>query len=639
MTAHLLLLTIGPVQDFIQQARRTRDLWYGSHLLSELSRAAARSLADADAQLVFPALPRGHAELALCITPLRAGDQPPLNIANRILAEIPEGADPEALARTAREDVRRHWRDQIAAPVKRACARLLADGVEAVWDEQIDTLLELTAAWAPLGDYTEARRLLDRAIAARKHLRDFAPWQQLRGGVPKSSLDGARETVLARPERRAAKLVKKYRITAGEQLDAVALVKRAGGDPTLGQDDDVDRHVIQFVPVVNVALAPWASLAAQETPAQLGSLKDACGRLGLPRVNRRIPCAEAFPYDATIFLSSRWASVFEERGLKPEPDPQRWGSRHVGPLFDALSEPYPYVACLVADGDHMGRAIERIHTAGQHRDFSCALSSFAGEARRIVEQQHLGSLVYAGGDDVLAFVPLTHALACADALRREFACVMAQACPPAAAGEAEAELPTLSVGLGVGHVMESMGELLAIGRTAEKLAKGADLPEGDRNALAIVVDKRSGGRISWRSRWTAWNGNPVARLTADAKLLEGDLSSRKVYEIARTLARLPQPADLDVPDAPDAQRVPDWSTVLTLEVRRALARTHAGEAKLERGEGGLSPDQLGLSLDRGAAYDALHRDVDAWIQRMLVARVFAAAAPRSRKQPGKEEAA
>ena len=43
---HLLLVSLGPVQDFIAQARRSRDLWFGSHLLSELSRAAAKSLAE-----------------------------------------------------------------------------------------------------------------------------------------------------------------------------------------------------------------------------------------------------------------------------------------------------------------------------------------------------------------------------------------------------------------------------------------------------------------------------------------------------------------------------------------------------------------------------------------------------------------
>jgi CRISPR-associated protein Cmr2 len=127
-------------------------------------------------------------------------------------------------------------------------------------------------------------------------------------------------------------------------------------------------------------------------------------------VLRKIPCAEAFPFDAGIFLRSRWKSVFEERGLTG--DPVSWGRKHVAPLFDELFEPYPYVACLMADGDHMGRAIERLADANSHRAFSRALSDFAAEARRIVEQEHLGSLVYAGGDDVLAFLPLPEALAC-----------------------------------------------------------------------------------------------------------------------------------------------------------------------------------------------------------------------------------
>lgn len=49
MTRHILHIAIGPVQDFIVQARRTRDLWHGSHLISELSRTAARALAQAGA--------------------------------------------------------------------------------------------------------------------------------------------------------------------------------------------------------------------------------------------------------------------------------------------------------------------------------------------------------------------------------------------------------------------------------------------------------------------------------------------------------------------------------------------------------------------------------------------------------------
>ena len=68
MTAHLLNITIGPVQDFIAAGRRSRDLWYGSHLLSELSRRVAREIASRGGKLIFPALGPGDAELQDCLT-------------------------------------------------------------------------------------------------------------------------------------------------------------------------------------------------------------------------------------------------------------------------------------------------------------------------------------------------------------------------------------------------------------------------------------------------------------------------------------------------------------------------------------------------------------------------------------------
>ncbi len=44
MSLTLLKLQIGPVQDFIAQARSTRDLWSGSYLLSWLMAAAINAL-------------------------------------------------------------------------------------------------------------------------------------------------------------------------------------------------------------------------------------------------------------------------------------------------------------------------------------------------------------------------------------------------------------------------------------------------------------------------------------------------------------------------------------------------------------------------------------------------------------------
>jgi CRISPR-associated protein Cmr2 len=588
MTAHLLLVTLGPVQDFIAQARRTRDLWYGSHLLSELGRAAARALVEGGAELIFPSLKAGNAQLQPCLGPLRADGTPPQNVANKLLAEVPSDVDPRQLARAVREAVTRYWREDLAAPVKSECTGLLAPDVDAAWAEQVDMFLEFTASWLPLEDYAATRRRIEGAIAGRKLLRDFGAWTHGRGAVPKSSLDGARETVLAPPKHRAARLVRKYRIADGEQLDAIGLVKRAGGEPD------------PFVPIVNVALASWSDLVSRAAPSELDRLRDACRDAGVSRVGRPdLPCAAPFPFDASVLLPSRLRSVFEELGRAGEAE--SWGRRHVQPILEKVSEPYPYVACLVADGDHVGRAIDRLGSAGDHRTFSEALVRFAREVRKVVERNHRGALVYAGGDDALAFLPLPEALSCAEELRENFAVAMTSACPSIPAEQR----PTLSIGLGIGHVMESMSDLLALGRQAEREAKR------DRNALAVVVDKRSGGIRLWRAPWSA---DPVRTLHAATALLRDRLPSRKVYEIANTLARLPAPGEA----AEDG-----WARVLALEVRRSLARVEGGD---------LGAESAGLALDPEAGYAALHAHVRSWVARLLIARAFAQAEPRARRR-------
>ena len=55
MSHFVLILSLGPVQGFIAAARRSRDLWSGSWLLSEISKAAAKALRDGGADLIFPA--------------------------------------------------------------------------------------------------------------------------------------------------------------------------------------------------------------------------------------------------------------------------------------------------------------------------------------------------------------------------------------------------------------------------------------------------------------------------------------------------------------------------------------------------------------------------------------------------------
>lgn len=594
MTAHLLLITIGPVQDFIAQARRTRDLWFGSHLLSELSRATARGVSKMGAKLIFPALENDDPELEPCVeSPWREGRKTPLNIANKILAEIPVGIDPAQVARQARAELYEFWRVQTAERILRECRPLLAPDTTSVCADQIDSLLEFNAGWVPMSDYTQAREMLEKAIAGRKNLRDFEPYKNLRGSVRKSSLDGGRESVLD-PAKKKSELAKKLRIAIGEELDAIGLIKRAGGKPD------------QFVPLVNIAFSSWTQLASVECAGELLRLKEACADMGVSSVRSDIPCGLSFPFDAEVFLQSRWKNVFSSGAIDLVSE---WGQKHVLPILKKLSEPCPYVACLVADGDNMGIALSMLRTAEEHRRFSRCVAKFATTARTIVEQEHSGALIYAGGDDVLAFVSLPEALRCAESLRRAFSTIMTES------DLFQSFHPTLSVGIGIGHIMESMGDLLQLGRDAEKLAKiGLSNETKKRNAIAIIVDKRSGGQRCWRE---SWEEDPVEQFQQSVSATQ-QISSRKIYEVGRILRSLPDPRKGEVMESAF------WARVLGLEVQRCLSRDHSGEAELKC-------EKLGLRIHEWTDYSECYSETLRWVNKLLIAKTIAAATPKLRE--------
>ncbi|NCC31009.1 MAG: hypothetical protein EOM24_03175, partial [Chloroflexia bacterium] len=147
---YLFLASIGPVQEFIASARRSRDLWFGSWLLSELSKAAALAIVtfktDDLARLIFPA----PAATALLLpetseTPLEQR----FNAANRLLAiiEVPSTQADKA----AEEAVQ-----SLASALKTA----LDDRLTAIRDATFAgipgrQMLNTTLAWQQIDDIVE----------------------------------------------------------------------------------------------------------------------------------------------------------------------------------------------------------------------------------------------------------------------------------------------------------------------------------------------------------------------------------------------------------------------------------------------------------------------------------------------------
>jgi CRISPR-associated protein Cmr2 len=221
-----------------------------------------------------------------------------------------------------------------------------------------------------------------------------------------------------------------------------------------------------------------------------------------------------FPFEGTVVFKDRHPDLVEELG--PESKPKLEAVARL--LKELGGEPNPYLAVLVADGDKMGAAISALGSAEDHRAFSRDLAGFADSARMIVNG-HSGVLVYAGGDDVLAFLPVDKCLSCARKLHDDF-------------GERLARYgtPTLSVGIAIGHFMENLEDLLDYGRAAEKAAK-----KPDRDGLAIHLHKRGGAPISVRARW---NDNPDHRLERFASLMnDGIIPTKLPYEL-RAMAKL-----------------------------------------------------------------------------------------------------
>lgn len=527
MTTHLLALTVGPVQDFIAAARRTRDLWFGSYLLSEISKAAARAVSDQSGTLIFPA-------------PVSDADFEPgsrLSVANVILAEL-NGHDPGKVAAMAKAAAKARWSEFARDVFNRYQAVINPD----IWNEQVDDVIEFYAAWHSYSPqtYQADRAALMRLLAARKRCRDFSQPKlpaEKRAGIPKSSLDGLRESVFIQPalgESRAAfrnrwpsKTRRELAVGPSEELDLVGVIKRtwpgmsgASGYPS----------------VARVAADTWL----RKIPgASLHAFVKACDDLGGDIIHKIDTSAERghphyrrFPFEGTAVFRSRHPDIVKDAG-PPEPDLGSLANA-LAPLTHEYGEPSPYLSVLVADGDRMGVALSTLTSPDGHRQFSQALARFAGEAARIV-QEHQGVLVYSGGDDVLAFVPVDRCLACARELHDAFGRALVR-------WSTAENLLTLSVGLAVAHFMEPLEDLLGYGRAAEKHAKHrrpGDIGQTDRNGLAVHVVKRGGGPVAVRANWSADSAkDPSQHLQQLAEwIATQSVPSRVAYDLY-TLAEL-----------------------------------------------------------------------------------------------------
>lgn len=478
---YLMAISIGPVQDFIASARRLRDLWFGSYLLSELAKKGALSLYRQRAELIFPNLSNAEIELTV-------GSE--MKVPNKLLAKLTSD-NPRNVFETVKGDILTFWKDELAMKTlgKKDLDRVNID----LFKEQIDDFLEIYGAWVLInGDYMAARERVERILSARKTIRIFdqsAPVEAEKGGLPKSSLDGVRESVLSDKQRMGAK--GKRGIKEGEELDAVGWVKRYGLQ--LGGDEKLP----VFESLSDLAADPFLRGAWNKPDAVLAmqTVAEAIRHSGI-KIDRVADREHRKP------LSNLSPRILYPFSLKKELEENDLDSEAINDIVKKVriihsgsgikQGPLPYTAIILGDGDSMGKTINNLEDIESHRRLSRELDRFAQSCRTIVEN-HYGSLIYSGGDDVLAFVPLDHAIECSDALQQQFSSCMHQILKD------NPLPPTLSIGVAIVHHLRPMNLSLNLARHAEKLAKSVK----GKNALAVILDKRSGAPLSTADSWSS----------------------------------------------------------------------------------------------------------------------------------------
>lgn len=564
-------VAIGPVQGFVAQSRRTRDLWGSSFLLSFLSAHAMRGAQEAGGRIVRPVVESDP--LFRWVTGSREGVAPRIgSLPNLFVLEV--DGQVSSVAQAAIHALEIAWKQVCAAVWARFVehAQAAGDGTQETWDRQVRGLWEVM--------WTAGEATAGSALTRRKHWRTHRhadepgdkctvmhDFQELSGFVRAASR--AQREQQDAFWRRVRERTGPLDLREDERLCAVALVKRLFprvAPQALGWDVDTSH----WPSTVYVAAVPWIQRASRVAPEQARAYAEAVVRHAPSgALAERLPSfagldhAEGGDFQRLDANYLHRAFVQDERlcplGEDASPDVRAELVRLLRDLEttapsgeSALGSPPTFYALLLADGDRLGGLVGSL---GAER-VGAALSAFTASVPATVAR-HQGVTVYAGGDDVLAMLPVSSALACASALSEGYRAAFEE-------GGTKAEA-TLSAAVVLAHVRLPLGAVIGQAhRLLDDVAKEAN----GRDSLAVGLLKRGGLHCQWVTTWDRHVPGGGARRSTDLlatlagrleqPATEPGLSSGLLYRIRDTLSLLcgwPRwtpgawgvlPADLDV---------------------------------------------------------------------------------------------
>jgi CRISPR-associated protein Cmr2 len=604
-------LSLVPVQAWIAEARRSRDLLAGSAILAWLMARLIRSLEAAGATDLEPRFaPEVLGAFDGSLSDVLQRERLAYGVPNHVKGRMPETAEAAARVLAGLEpELAAGWQS-LREEVREVASRNAAELWRQVGADVLAAPCPFQLVWCvePSADFAA----VDRLFSATKRARIVAP--HVGKPIPKCSQCGRREAagppVLAdwrkyRQKLEALSEVQRgLRIEASETLCDVCTLKRLAGY------------------LSPQAFASTSAVAARDWLFEVRRRDDLCALLeALDRATERVPGLEPSWADRAPLLFERTVRrelaaanrledpqreealrLVEQRrqelaqGIRSQPTDERAASAR-------LPSPTPpdYLAVVAFDGDDMGRWARELPQALSARvaKFQELVASQVDRENVDPAESVLASVqsFYLGGDEGLLLAPAGRVLELAAEIRSLWSEVVQ---------EGQNEGPSLSVGVAIFDRERPLGPAILLAHQALVSSKQLD----GKNGLCVSVATASG------SRWSAvrgWQGGWGWARTATAALRAGRLARGWPHDVERFLRAVPGAAwegDRDAHRAilEELRRI----TLRRIAPRRRAVdpeqgRRAAGEALWrELLDGGLGWEQVPSREAREALAEQLH---------------------------------
>ncbi|MCX7874629.1 MAG: type III-B CRISPR-associated protein Cas10/Cmr2 [Melioribacteraceae bacterium] len=469
---YLFLFTISPVQSFIAQARKTKDLFSGSKILSDLIGYAIEEAKPTE--LIFP---------------MKGLDSYP----NRFIAVIEKDNDTDMKKFGDDLKIKVIEKFEEYSSLSIMNTNVVVNKLPNNFRDQIKKHLSIQWVAIPYQSekYNEQFLEIESLLGAVKNVREF---EQLEEIGRKCSICGERNAIFYYGKKHNyyqsdAVEVKNLELQDGEGLCAVCYTKRFYQD----------KH---FPSTAEIAL--------------LDSVK----KLRPKEIFEDYKNLFKGYFDYQLLFEENLTKKYFEKQSIPQNLLEQAKNKFIG-IKKAFKENNmkftPYFSVIMFDGDSMGKWLSGAYLNSTvelkkfHNKLTESLGKFAEETKNIVTSDK-GKVVYAGGEDFLAFINLNYLFDILNQLRKKFDEIVNQ-------GISEFIIEnvnlTFSAGIAITHYKMPLSEVLSWVRKLEKDAKNID---DDKNAFAIAVMKHSGEINKTILKWGDKNNenlDAIAQLTYD----------------------------------------------------------------------------------------------------------------------------